>query len=352
MEIRKFGVTEKGEETSLITLKNSKGMIAELTDMGASLVSLIVPDRDGKPVDVVLGYPTSEAYEHNANCFGATIGRNGNRIANGHFVINGKEYQMVRHPLNGHNLHSQPDTFYTRKWGFTTEDGPDAECVTFTLYSPDGDQGFPGNMDIEVTYTLTEDNELMIDYYGFCDQDTVMNMTNHSYFNLNGEGSGDILGHEVQLYSDYITETDSGLIPTGNLTDVTGTPFDFREAKTIGQDIDQDDEALHNGLGYDHNFVVNGGKRQEDAQLIGRVKGDQSGIVMEIYTDLPGVQMYTSNGMEQPNGKNGHAYHNHAGVCFETQFAPNAVNIPAFESPVIKANKEVTTLTVYRFAAE
>ena len=352
MEIRKFGVTESGEETSLITLKNKNGMIAELTDMGASLVSLIVPDKNGNPVDVVLGYPNSTDYEHNANCYGATIGRNGNRIANGHFVINGKEYQMVKDPQNGHNLHSQPDTFYTRKWGFSSEDGPDAQCVTFTLYSPDGDQGFPGNMDVEVTYTLTEDNELMIDYYGFSDADTIMNMTNHSYFNLNGAGSGDILGHKLVLYSDYITETDKDLIPTGKLMDVTGTPFDFRQEKTIGQDIRADFEALHFGHGYDHNFVVNGGKRQEDAQLIGRVTGDQTGIVMEIYTDLPGVQMYTSNGMEQPNGKDGKAYHNNGAVCFETQFAPNAINIPEFESPVLKANQETTTLTVYRFLTE
>ncbi len=352
MEIRKYGVTRAGEETSIITLKNNRGMTAELTDMGASLVSLLVPDKDGKPVDVVLGYPSSEVYEHNPNCFGATIGRNGNRIANGHFTINGKEYQMVKNPLNGHNLHSQPDTFYTRKWGFTTETGPDAECVTFTLFSPDKDQGFPGNMDIEVTYTLTQDNELMIDYYGFSDADTVMNMTNHSYFNLNGEGSGDILGHKVVLYSDYITETDKDLIPTGKLLDVTGTPFDFREGKTIGQDIEADNEALHFGHGYDHNFVINGGKRQEDAQLIGKCTGDKSGIVMEIYTDLPGVQMYTSNGMEFPGGKNGHAYHNHAAVCFETQFAPNAINLPEFESPILKANHEATTLTVYRFLTE
>ena len=352
MDIRKFGVTEKGEETSLITLKNDHGMIAELTDVGASLVSLIVPDKDGNPVDVVLGYPESTDYEHNANCYGSTIGRNGNRIDGGHFSINGKEYQLPKNPFNGHNLHSQPDVFYTRKWGFSTEVGPDAECVTFTLFSPDGDQGFPGNMDVEVTYTLTQDNELMIDYYGFSDADTVMNMTNHSYFNLNGEGSGDILGHKVTLYADYITETDSDLIPHGELIDVTGTPFDFREEKTIGQDINADNEALHYGKGYDHNFVVNDGKRAEDAQLVGKCVGDKSGIVMEIYTDLPGVQMYTSNGMEQPNGKGGKAYHTNGAVCFETQFAPNAVNIPEFESPVIKANREVTTLTVYRFYTE
>ena len=337
MEIRKFGVTESGEETSLIILKNKNGMIAELTDMGASLVSLIVPDKNGNPVDVVLGYPNSTDYEHNANCYGATIGRNGNRIANGHFVINGKEYQMVKDPQNGHNLHSQPDTFYTRKWGFSSEDGPDAQCVTFTLYSPDGDQGFPGNMDVEVTYTLTEDNELMIDYYGLSDQDTIFNMTNHSYFNLNGRDYPTILKDRVWIDADSFNETDDRLVPTGVLTPVEGTPMDFRKEKEIGQDIDADYEPIRQGHGYDHNFIVNDGKVQDEADLVAYCIGADSGIKMEVYTDLPGVQMYTGR---------------RDAVCFETQYCPDAVHHPNFASPIIKAGEEKRSLTVYRFSIE
>ena len=352
MEIKKYGVDKNGEETSLITLKNGKGMIAELTDMGAALVSLIVPDKNGNPTDVVLGYPNSESYEHNANCYGATIGRNGNRIGNATFVLNGVRYDLPHPPFSKHNLHSQPDVFYTRKWNFETEKGDDAESVTFFINSPEGDQGFPGSMDVEVTYSLTEDNELMIDYYGLCDKDSIFNMTNHSYFNLNGAGSGDVLNHKVTLYADAFTATDADLIPTGELTDVTGTPMDFREGKTIGQDIKADYEPLKFGKGYDHNFVVNGGEVQEDAELIGKCVGDKSGIFMEIYTDLPGVQMYTANGMEQPNGKNGLQYHTNGAVCFETQYFPDAMNHENFAHPVIKAGEEKVSLTVYRFGVE
>ena len=343
-----FGKMSTGEDLSLITLENKKGMSAVLTDMGACLVRLNVPDKDGITRDVVLGFPDAEGYEKNACCYGATIGRSGNRIGNAEFTLNGKKYTLVKN--NGEaNLHSNPDGFYYRKWNFETEEGDDAESVTFFLYSPDGDQGYPGNMDVEVTYTLTNENELFIQYYGLSDEDTIMNMTNHSYFNLNGHDSGDILNHRVRIDADYITLTDPGLVPTGELLDVTGTPFDFREEKTIGQDIDEDFEELTYGHGYDHNFVVNGGKRVEDAQFIASCTGDKSGITMEVYTDLPGVQVFTANTSDYENGKDGMHYRPRAAICFETQYAPNAINIPSFEQPVLKKDKEDISLTVYRF---
>ena len=352
MEIRKFGKDKNGEDISLITLKNKNGLIAEVTDMGASLVNMIVPDKNGEPVDVVLGYPSGEDYENNMNCYGATIGRNGNRIGNATFTLNGETYKLWHPEKSPHNLHSAPDVFYRRKWNFETEKGDDAESVCFFLNSPEGDQGFPGSLDMEVTYTLTEENELMIDYYGLSDKDTVFNMTNHSYFNLNGDASGDILGHRVKLFADAYNETDCDLIPTGVLSDVTGTPMDFREEKTIGQDIGADFEPLHFGHGYDHNFIINGGLVQEDAELVGWCTGDKTGIKMEIYTDLPGVQMYTANGMEQPNGKHGKAYHTNGAVCFETQYFPDSVNHPEFPQPIIRAGEEKVSLTVYRFTTE
>ena len=350
MLTEKFGVTEKGEETKIFTLKNKNGMEARVSDMGAVLVSLIVPDRAGNPVDVVLGYDTSEDYEHNRACLGATIGRSGNRIDGPSFELNGKTY-VLPSTGPGVNLHSGPDTYFTRKWNYTTEEGPDAESVTFFMMSPDGDQGYPGNMDIEVTYTLTDENELLIDYYGCSDQDTIMNMTNHSYFNLNGQGNGDVLNHKVKLYADYFTATDARLVPTGELVDVTGTPMDFREEKTIGRDIHADYEPLRFGRGYDHNFAVNDGKVQEDAELIAVCTGDLSGIRMEVYTDLPGVQMYTAN-TTHDHGKGGAQYGIHSGVCFETQFFPDAVHHPAFASPVIRKGEENRSLTVYRFMTE
>ncbi|MBO7364889.1 MAG: galactose mutarotase [Lachnospiraceae bacterium] len=348
-----FGRMGDGTEVSLITLANKKGMKAVVSDLGAVLVSLIVPDRDGNPVDVVTGYGSAAGYEEAHGCFGATIGRNGNRIGGGLFSINGTEYQLQKNQAGKHSLHSGPAGYQKRKWNYEEEEGDDAQAVTFFINSPDGDQGFPGSLDVEVTYTLTDDNELMISYYGMSDKDTVFNMTNHSYFNLNGHASGDVLGHTVIIYSDAITATDADQIPTGELIDVTGTPFDFREPHTIGERIgDRSDINIVIGNGYDHNFVVNGGQRQEDAQLVASCRGDRTGIVMEVYTDLPDMQMYTANTTDIADGKDGVHYRPHCGVCFETQYAPNAVNIPAFRSPVIKAFEERQSLTVYRFLTE
>lgn len=349
MKTEHFGTDRKGRDISLITLENKNGMKALLTDFGADLVSLLVPDRDGRPIDVVLGYENLSGYENNGCCFGATIGRCGNRVANAEFTLNGRKYEMAKSPNYKHNCHSTPDVFFTRQWEFKTDVSSEGEQVVFSLFSPDKDQGFPGNMDIRVIYTLTKKNTLMIEYQGLSDQDTVMNMTNHSYFNLDVHNSGNILDHYMKVYSDFVTEVDDELIPTGKLLPVAGSAFDFREWKKIGEDILNDEPVLRYGNGYDHNFVVNDGKKVSEPTLVAECRSEKTGIYLSVYTDLPGIQVYTANGLVKDGGKDGCTYMSGCGVCFETQFAPNAINIPSFEQPVIKANQLSISKTYFSF---
>ena len=336
MKQRSFG------EATLYTFENKNGMMMEVSDFGATLYSLIVPDRDGNAVDVVLGYDSMEEYGASTSGFGATIGRNGNRIANARFTLNGKEYQLEPNN-NGNNLHSGTKFYQHRMWNVkeTTENS-----ITFSLHSPDGDQGFPGALDVNVTYTLTDDNELQLDYYGVPDADTVVNMTNHSYFNLNGHASGSVLEQDVWMDADAFTATTDKLIPTGEIVPVEGTPMDFREKKPIGRDIQADYEAVKLGGGYDHNWCLNNGGKF--AKVI-EMSSDVSGITMEVYTDLPGVQVYTGNFLTEEVGKNGIIYRKHQGICFETQVYPDAINHENFPSPIVKKGEEYKTKTVYKF---
>ncbi len=337
MQTRKFG------EATLYTFENKNGMVMEVTDFGATLYSLLVPDKDGNLCDVVLGYDSPEEYMGPSGTgFGATIGRNGNRIGQARFVLNGKTYELDKNN-NGNNLHSGLDFYHYRMWDVkqTTENS-----ITFSLHSPDGDQGFPGTFDVDVTYTLTDDNELKIDYYGVPEEDTIVNMTNHSYFNLNGHASGDVLEHEVWMDADAFTATDKDLIPTGEIVEVEGTPMDFRVKKAIGRDIEKDYEALIFGGGYDHNWCLN--NQRKFAKVI-EMSSALSGITMEVYTDLPGVQMYTGNFLEEEVGKQGIVYKKRAGICFETQFYPDAINHENFPSPICRKGQEYKTTTVYKF---
>ena len=336
MKQRKFG------KATLYTLENKNGMIVEVSDLGAVIYALIVPDKDGNPVDVTLGYETPEDYEKQTSGFGAIIGRNGNRIANARFTMNGKEYQLEPNN-NGNNLHSGPNFYQHRMWNVK---GTTENSITFTLHSPDGDQGFPGNFDVNVTYTLTEDNALQLDYYGVSDADTVINMTNHAYFNLDGHASGDILEHEVWMDADSFTATNDKLIPTGELVSVDGTPMDFRVKKPIGRDIQADYEAVRLAGGFDHNWCLN--NNGQFAKVI-ELSSGVSGITMEVYTDLPGVQMYTANFIVEEVGKQGVIYRKHQGVCFETQFYPDSINHENFPSPIVRKGEEYKTRTVYKF---
>ncbi len=337
MKTRSFG------NATMYTFENKNGMIMEVTDFGATLYSLIVPDKDGNPIDVVLGYDSTEEYMGPSGTgFGATIGRNGNRIGKAEFTLNGKTYQLDKNN-NGNNLHSGLDYYHYRIWTVkeTTENS-----ITFFLHSPDGDQGFPGNFDVDVTYTLTDDNELTIDYNGLADADTVINMTNHSYFNLNGHASGNILEHELWVDADAFTATDDKLIPTGEVRSVEGSPMDFRVKKLVGRDIDEDYDALNYASGYDHNWCLN---NNGTFKRVIEISGDLSGITMEVYTDLPGVQIYAGNFLEAESGKTGVTYKKRQGICFETQHYPDAINHDNFPSPVVTKGEAYKTTTVYKF---
>lgn len=343
MKTRNFGTGRNGEAATLYTFENKNGMIMEVTDFGATLYSLIVPDKDGNLVDVNLGYDDPQGYMGPSGTgFGATIGRNGNRIANASFVLNGKTYELDKNN-NGNNLHSGLDYYHHRMW--TVKEVAE-NSITLSLHSPDGDQGFPGNFDVDVTYTLTDENELRIDYNGVSDADTVVNMTNHSYFNLNGHASGNILEHDLWVDADAYTATDAKLIPTGEIVSVEGTPMDFRTTKPVGRDIDADYEAIKFGGGYDHNWCLN--NKGEFAKVI-ELSSNLSRITMEVYTDLPGVQIYSGNFLREELGKSGIVYKHRQGICFETQHYPDAVNHENFPSPVCKAGESYKTTTVYKF---
>lgn len=336
-----FGTTSKGEEAVLYTMTNENGMSISVTDFGATLVNVFVPDKAGKQIDVVLGYDDVKGYEEGTVFFGATVGRSANRIGEAAFELNGVTYQLEKND-NDNNLHSGLDFYNKRMWKVLKKAD---NSVTFVLHSPDGDQGYPGNLDMEVTYTLTEENEVKITYHGVPDQDTLVNMTNHSYFNMDGQDSGDVLGQEVQIEADYFTKADAESIPTGELTRVEGTPMDFRQKKAIGKDIEEDYEALILGKGYDHNWVLNG----EGFRKVAEMSGKTSGITMEVYTDLPGMQLYTANFVENEKGKGGAVYQMRHAACFETQYYPDAVHKEHFPGPICHAGEAYDTCTTYKF---
>lgn len=349
MEItqKSFGKTSKGEEATLFTITNSNGMKVSLTNYGANVVSIIVPDKNGNYTDVALGFENIAGYEENGPGFGSFIGRHANRIGGAKFELNGKVYELDKND-GENNLHSgflgYNKVMYDAEY---YEDG-DIISVEFSRLSPHMEQGFPGNLDVSVTYSLTEDNELVIEYHAVSDKDTIVNFTNHSYFNLSGHDSGSILDHKVWIKANQFTPTDDGLIPTGELRDVSGTPMDFRTIKRIGQDIDADYEPLKLAGGYDHNYVldISGAEVEKVAELI----DDRSGRVMEVFTDLPGMQFYSGNFMQPVNNsKDGAVYQKRYGVCFETQYFPNSCNIPSFPSCVLKAGKEFDSVTIYKF---
>jgi aldose 1-epimerase len=325
------------------TLANANGYCAEVMNYGAVLLSLSVKDKDGNFRDVVLGCGSLEGYYNNGSCLGATVGRSANRIKDGRFVINGKEYILNQND-GPNNLHSGPDMYYNRVWNVESVQN---NAVTFSLVSPDGDQGFPGTLKMEVTYLLTEDNELILHYQGISDKDTIINMTNHSYFNLDGHKAGSILNHEVQICGDFFTETDSRLIPNGKLLPVKNTPLDFTEFKELGRDIAADYEPLRFGSGYDQNWAI----RDYDGTIrrAAVLRSQNSGITMEVYTDLPGIQMYTGNFLDVEQAKEGASYTKREGVALETQFFPDAVHHENFVSPVFAAGQEYDTVTIYKF---
>lgn len=337
---KSFGKTKDGVETTLYTITNKNGLSVSALDYGANIVNLIVPDKDGKMADIVLGFDDVSGYEVNGCFFGAFIGRHGNRIGQAKFVLNGTTYELEKND-GENNLHGGTPGYHQVMYAAETTDN----SVTFTRVSPDMEQGYPGNLDIAVTYELTDDNELKIAYKTKTDKDTLCNLTNHSYFNLKGHDGGTITDHVVTIKANGFTATSDDLIPNGEIVDVTDTPMDFRKPRVISTDVDSDYKPIVLAGGYDHNFVLD--KPEGAFEKVAEVTEPTSGRTMEIYTDLPGMQLYSGNFIEKEEGKA--VYTKRTGICFETQFFPNSINVPNFQSCLLKAGEEFHSTTVYKF---
>lgn len=344
MEQIPFGITYMGKQSTLFIMKNNKGMEIAVTNYGARLVSVKIPTKDGHLVDVVLGYDSVEDYEKDPYCFGATIGRNANRISNARFVLNGCEYHLAQNEYRN-NSHSGPNGYQTRLWEVQKIVG---NSVKFSLISPHLDQGFPGKLVVSVIYMLTDSNEVRIRYEGISDADTVINMTHHSYFNLNGHDSGNVLNQYLKINTkNYSPIRDYQCIPTGVHEPVEGTPMDFLLLKKIGRDIDEDFEQLVFAGDYNHNFILN--KRKNEMGNMVEAYSRESGILMRAYTDLPAMQLYTGVYIKEAAGKDGSVYGPRSGFCLEAQYTPNAINEEHEEKPIFKAGEKYDKTVVYQF---
>ena len=343
-----FGKDLNGNTVRLFTISNSNGIVANVTNFGAILVSLFVPNKDGKLDDVVLGFDNLEKYFYNDICyFGSTVGRNSNRLKNATFTLNGISYKLDKNEREKNNLHSGFKPYNTRLWDYCIND--ESNSVSFSLTSPDMDQGFPGKFEIIVTYSLDNDNNLKINYKGKSNKDTIANMTNHSYFNLSGNTSGTAMNHKLYIKADKYVEVDNELIPTGELKDVSNTPMDFRKPTKIGLRIDDSFNQFEYTGGYDHSFVIN--KATDGIEKIAVLSDNESGRTMEVYTDSIGVQFYAGNFIENNKilGKENCIYKNRSGICLETGYLPDAINQKNFTSPILKAGDTYNTTTIYKF---
>jgi len=347
-----FGKTTSGEQIELYSLTNKKGMEVSITNFGATVVTLKVPDRAGKATDIVLGYDTLDGYENGTSYFGATVGRYGNRIASGKFSIDGKTYALPKN--NGENtLHGGIVGFNKKVWKAREIASKEGESLEMTYLSADGEEGFPGNLSAKVVFTLpAERNELKIDYTATTDKDTVLNLTNHSYFNLTGEGNGDILDHVMTLHAKQFTPVDKGLIPTGELKNVAGTPMDFNSATAIGKRINESDEQLVFGKGYDHNWVLARAGGGNGLSIAAEAYDPKSGRKLEVLTTEPGVQFYSGNFLDGAKGKGNKPYPQRAAFCLETQHFPDSPNHANFPSTLLKPNAVFHSQTVFRFSAK
>lgn len=346
-----FGKTPEGQEADLYVLTNKNGAEVAITNYGGAVVSLKVPDRNGKLADVVLGFDNVDGYVNDKSYFGALVGRYANRIGHAKFVLDGKTYTLAKN--NGDNtLHGGIKGFNKALWKANVLSRKGGQFLELSYLSKGGEEGFPGNLKVTVIYSWTDSNALMIDYSATTDKATVVNLTSHMYFNLAGQGSGDVLSHVVRIDADKFTPVDAGLIPTGELRDVAGTPFDFRKPTAIGARIEQEEEQLKLGGGYDHNFVVRRSGESEES-LEARVVEPSSGRAMEVWTTEPGIQFYTGNFLDgKAVGKGGARYPRRSAFCLETQHYPDSPNQPKFPNVVLKPGERYHTLTSYRFSAE
>lgn len=342
-----YGFTDDGREVSTYSMKNASGMKVKITDFGGAVMQIKVPDRDGRFSDVVCGFDSFDDYAHASGYHGALVGRVGNRIAHGKFTLDGKEYSLYLNN-NGNSLHGGKIGFSHRVWNAEPIDGDEPQLV-LTYVSPDGEEGYPGTLSVKVTYTLTADNALSIRYEAETDKKTLVNMTNHTYFNLGGFASGSIEGHTLMLDADAYIPTDEVLIPTGEIKSVAGTPFDFRAEKEIGRDINADDADLRNGKGYDHCFCFSGG--EPDAPVCRAVLFDpKSGREMKVITNMPGVQVYTGNCMNaKVPFKGGCPQVPRHAVALETEKMPDAVNHPNFNNIILDKGEKYDYTTIYKF---
>lgn len=336
---------QQNDPADTFTLSNSAGMKVTVTTIGGHIMSILLPDANGNVADIVLGYDSAKEYVGGRGYYGSTIGRYGNRIAKAKFSIDGTEYKLAAN--NGPNsLHGGPGGFHNVVWtGREIEPG---KSVEISYLSKDGEEGYPGNLDVKVVFSLSDSNELKIEYEATTDKPTVVNLTNHSYFNLSGEGSSDILNHELILNADKFVPVDSTLIPTGELRAVKGTPFDFTEPQTIGERINEKEEQLIRGLGYDHCFVLNK-KSPNELSLAAQVTDLISGRKMEVWTTEPGVQLYTGNFLNGAPGKGGKSYDYRGALCLETEHFPDSPNQPSFPTTLVKPGEVYKTTTIYKF---
>jgi len=344
-----FGKTSDGREVDLYILSNGKGMEAAISNFGGALVVLKVPDRHGKVDDVVLGYENLEGYVLDKASLGALIGRYGNRIANGKFALHGVTYSLPKNDKEN-TLHGGPEGFSKRLWDAKDVSTNGRPALQLTYRSVDGEEGFPGNLAVKVVYTLTAENELIIRYSATTDKETVINLTNHSYFNLAGQGTGDILDHELTIRGSRITAVDAAMIPTGELRPVKSTPFDFTQSTAIGARINSDDPQLKLGRGYDHNWVLDSPDKITPV-LAAEAYDSGSGRVLQVLTTEPGLQFYTGNFLDGTiHGKGGRVYNQRYGFCLETQHFPDSPNHPVFPTTLLKPGQAYNTTTIFRFS--
>jgi len=346
-----FGKTTDGQQADLYVLSNKKGMQVAITNFGATIVSVKVPDRNGKVADVVLGYDDVKDHESGKAYFGATVGRYANRIAHGEFTLNGATYTLAKNDGENH-LHGGVRGFSKKMWTAKDVSTGNRPALKFTYVSEDGEEGYPGKLEASVTFTLTDKSELIIQYAAATDKATVINLTNHSYFNLAGQDSGDILSHHLTLYADKFTPVDATLIPTGELRNVKGTPFDFTRAEAIGTRINQSDQQRKFGKGYDHNWVL---KKNKVGGLspAAELYDAQSGRVVDVQTTEPGVQFYSGNFLDgTARGKAGKAYNYRTGLCLETQHFPDSPNHPHFPTTTLKPGERFRSTTIYAFSTK
>ena len=343
-----FQSVVNGDSTDLYVLKNANGAEVAITNYGGRIVSVMVPDKEGNLRDVVLGFDNIDDYVNNDNNLGATIGRYGNRIAHGKITVDGEEYQLPQNNY-GHTLHGGPEGYDVQV--FSAEQ-PDNQTLVLTYLSEDGEAGFPGNLNVKVTMTLTDDNAIDLQYEAETDKETVVNLTNHSYFNLSGDGNSTILDHLLMINSDSFTPVDDTFMTTGEITQVEGTPMDFRSATPVGERIDQYEyDQLKNGDGYDHNWVLN--TSGDISQVAATVYSPVSGIQLEVYTTEPGVQVYTGNFLDGSLvGKNGAVYNKRHAICLETQKYPDSPNKPNWPSPYLKPGEKYTSRCIYKFVVQ